>query len=114
MKKAQRIYPNQNRITFQSTPRNTNNPYGVYNKEALFTAIEELNPCAFKLYLYLGGFQESNPYIYLSKQDALNTTRMSEKSYFAAKKELKEHGYLIKDETSSEKHAYVFIESPHQ
>ena len=112
MQKAKRIYANQNRIIFEPSPRNSNNPYGIYNKEALFTALNDLSLPAFKLYLYLGGFQDMGSPLYLSKQDTLNTMHLDERSYFAAKKELKEKGYLIQDTTSTSSKDYVFIERP--
>lgn len=112
MKEGRRMYANQNLIGFQHLPRNKHNPYGVYNKEALFAALENLNLYAFKLYLYLGGFQDTNQPIYLSKQDVLAKTNMNEKSYFIAKRELKQKGYLVKDTSVSDKNAYIFIEAP--
>ena len=113
MKESQRRYANQNLISFQPIPRNRHNPFGVYNKAALFNALEDLNLYAFKLYLYLGGFQDTQQPIYLSKQDVLAKMHMKEKSYFIAKKELKEKGYLIKDKASPNKNAYIFIEAPY-
>ena len=110
---GKKLYANQNLITFQSTPRNQNNPFGIYNKEALFSATNNLSSCALKLYVYLGSFQEMNGGLYLSKQDVLHKMSMSEKSYFSAKKELKEKGYLIRDESSIQKGAYIFIERPY-
>lgn len=110
---SKKLYANQNLISFQSTPRNKNNPFGVYNKQALFKAASELSSCAFKLYIYLGSFQELQDNFYLSKQDVLNKMSISENSYFSAKKELKQKGYLIKDENTSQKGAYVFVESPY-
>lgn len=50
--------------------------------------------------------------IYLSKQDAINTTNISEKSYFSALKELKEKGYLVQDNIWNDEDYYVFYEEP--
>lgn len=106
---ANRRFPNQNHITFQMVPKNKKNSYGIYNRQALFSAMENLTRSAFKLYLYLGSYQGLKDGLYLSKQDALEVTHLDERSYFSAKKELKEKGYLIQD---SGKNNYIFIEYP--
>lgn len=112
MAKPQRRFPNQNHITFEAVPKNNRNAYGVYDRKALFKAMDNLSRSAFKLYLYLGSYQGLKDGLYLSKQDALAVTKLDERSYFNAKKELKEKGYLIKNEYSNDKQAYIFIEFP--
>lgn len=109
---SKRLFANQNHITFKNVPKNKNNSYGVYDRTALFQAMENLSRPAFKLYLYLGSYRGLKEGLYLSKQDALEVAHLDERSYFSAKKELKEKGYLIKDTLSSDKHTYILIEDP--
>lgn len=106
----QKLYFNQNHISFESIERSKEHPYGIYNKQALFTASDILSKNALKLYIYLGSFQELKDGLYLSKKDALAKTHMTEKAYFNAKKELKEKGYLIKNQNSQDQDSYTFIE----
>lgn len=103
-----KLYTNQKHIYFQITPRNKNNPYNSYNREALKEAMCNLSHNALKLYLYFGNFKDMPAGIYLSKQDAIKSTQLSERGYFYAMSELKEKGYLI-TETSDN---YIFYESP--
>lgn len=107
-----KLYANQKHLSFQSAPRNTNNPYNTYNRSSLQDAMHNLSYSALKLYLYLGNFRDLQQGIYLSKQDALNTAGISEKSYFSAMKELKEKGYIIQDENSTDKDFLIFYEQP--
>ena len=109
---AKKLYINQKHVSFQSMPRNKNNPYNSYNRCALQVAMNNLSHSALKLYLYFGNFKDMPAGIYLSKQDAINNTKLSEKSYFSAIKELKEKGYLIQDKISKSADFYVFYESP--
>lgn len=107
-----KLFTNQNHIIFQSVPRNQNNKFGIYNKDALFNALNTLSKNALKLYIYLGSFQEIQEDFYLSKQDAISKVHMSEQAYFAAKRELKQKGYLVKNDFSEDPNSYLFIESP--
>lgn len=109
---AKKLYVNQRHISFQNVPRNANNPYNTYNRLSLQKAISTLSHSALKLYLYFGNYRDMPEGIYLSKQDALNSTGLSEKSYFSAVKELKDKGYLIQDEWGSGSDYYVLYESP--
>lgn len=106
-----KLYSNQKHIFFHNIPRNKNNPYNSYNRSALQAAMCNLSHSALKLYLYFGNFKDMPSGIYLSKQDAINSTNLSEKSYFSAIKELKEKGYLIQENPNSPD-SYLFYESP--
>lgn len=105
-----KLYNNQKHVSFENVLRNKNNPYNSYNRTALKDAICNLSHSALKLYLYLGNFRDMENGIYLSKQDALHSTNLSEKSYFSAIKELKEKGYIVKDEWDNDN--YIFYEAP--
>ena len=107
-----KLYNNQKHVSFQVVPRNQNNPYNTYSQGALKNAMHNLSHSALKLYLYFGYFSGLPSGIYLSKQDAINKTNMSEKSYFSAIKELKEKGYLVQDETTKDQDFVVFYEQP--
>ena len=108
---AKKLYINQKHISYENVPRNKNNNYNTYNRSALKDAMHNLSNSAFKLYIYLGNYRDMENGIYLSKQDVLHFTNLSERSYFDAMKELKEKGYLIQDDWSSDDD-YVFYESP--
>ncbi len=105
-----KLYNNQKYVSFENVLRNKNNPYNSYNRTALKDAMCNLSHSALKLYLYLGNYRDMENGIYLSKQDALHSTNLSEKSYFSALKELKEKGYIAKDEWDNDN--YIFYESP--
>lgn len=107
-----KLYTNQKHISFQTVPRNQNNPYNTYNQESLKSAMHDLSHSALKLYLYFGYFSSLPSGIYLSKQDAMKTVDISEKSYFSAMKELKEKGYIIQDESTQDKDFWVYYEQP--
>lgn len=107
-----KLYSNQKHISFQNVPRNKNNLYNTYSRSALTTAMLNLSNSALRLYIYLGNYRDMPAGIYLSKQDALTNTNISEKSYFSALKELKEKGYLITDKTWGNEDCYVFYEAP--
>ena len=106
-----KLYTNQKHVSFQNVPRNKNNPFNSYNRTALQDAMCNLSHSALKLYLYFGNYRDLPAGIYLSKQDALHSTNLSEKSYFSAIKELKEKGYILQDEWSSSGD-YILYESP--
>ena len=108
-----KLYTNQKHISFQIAPRNKNNPYNEYNRSGLLDAICTLSHSALKIYLYFGSFSNLQTGIYLSKQDVMHTTNMSEKSYFTAMKELKEKGFLIQDENNPGNDFYIMYEAPH-
>ena len=107
-----KLYTNQKHVAFQNIPRNKNNPYNTYSHSALQEATRSLSHSALKLYLYFGNFRDLPLGIYLSKQDVLKTINISEKSYFSAMKELKEKGYIYKDENSTDQDFIIFSEAP--
>jgi hypothetical protein len=109
---AKKLYINQKHVSFQNVPRNKNNLYNTYNRPALQAAMSILSHSALKLYLYFGNYKDMPNGIYLSKQDALHSTGLSEKSYFSAFKELKEKGYMVKDQNKDTDDHYIFYESP--
>ena len=109
---AKKLYINQKHVSFQNVPRNKNNLYNTYNRPALQAAMSILSHSALKLYLYFGNYKDMPNGIYLSKQDALHSTGLSEKSYFSAFKELKEKGYIIHDIFAKDDDSYIFYESP--
>ena len=108
MSAPQKLYINQKHVSFQNMPRNSNNPYNEYNRSALQKAMNNLSNSALKLYLYFGNFRNLPAGIYLSKQDAMKYTNLSERSYFNGIKELTEKGYLELDKNDS----YILYENP--
>lgn len=110
----ERRYANQKHVRFETIPESKNNSRVKFNRMALGQAVRSLSHSALKLYLYLEGFQNAEDGIYLSKQDAMKTVSVSEKSYFSAIKELREKGYLVHAVNSEDKDAYVFHEKPEQ
>ena len=108
----ERIFANQNHVRFESIPKSKKNPRSDYNRAALMQAMRDLSHSALKIYLYLGGFRHTDGGIYLSKQDVLSSTGLSEHSYFSAKKELKEKGYIYQDPNTEDTDWLVFSEVP--
>lgn len=107
-------YPSQKMIRFINSPKDDKgNYYSKYNNKDLINAQRNLSASAFKLYIYLGMFKEmqkSNTRFGLSKQEVVNSTGMSPRSYENAIRELKEKKYLVPDPTIEDKIYYVFIE----
>ena len=110
MSYSERRYANQNHIEFVNKPKSKKLPRNDYNRAALMQAMQNLS--ALKIYLYLGGFRHTDGGIYLSKQDVLSSTGLSEHSYFSAKKELKEKGYIYQDPNTEGTDWLVFSEAP--
>ena len=89
-------------INFANSPKDAERHYySRYNNEDLTKALQSLSGVAFKLYTYIGMFKEHYSFV-LSRQDAIEKTGISLRSYTNAVHELKEKGYLI--ETSKRGH----------
>lgn len=98
---------NQKTVKVQKEKCNGDNHYGMYNLDALQSAMIDLKGETFKLWCYLG--KNQNGYTFaLSKVDAIKWGIGSKSSYDRAVKELKEKGYLV--ETGKNK--YDFYEVP--
>lgn len=103
----QESVPNQKTIRIEKEQANKENPYSIYNLNALKSAMLELKGEAFKLWCYLD--KNQNGYTFaLSKVDALNWGIGSKSSYDRAVKELIEKGYLVNITGNS----YNFYELP--
>lgn len=99
--------PNQKTIRIEKEQASKDNPYAIYNLNALKTAMLTLKGEAFKLWCYLD--KNQNGYTFaLSKVDALNWGIGSKSSYDRAVKELIEKGYLVNITGNS----YNFYELP--
>lgn len=99
--------PNQKTIRIEKEQANKDNPYAIYNLNALKAAMLDLKGEAFKLWCYLD--KNQNGYTFaLSKVDALNWGIGSKSSYDRAVKELIEKGYLENVSGNS----YNFYELP--
>ena len=85
---------NQKTITTVKEKSDTNNPYAIFNLDALQSAMVDLNKESFKLWCYLN--KNQNGYTFgLSAVDALKWGIGSRSSYNRAVKELTEKGYLV-------------------
>lgn len=103
----QESVPNQKTIRIEKEQANKENPYSIYNLNALKSAMLELKGEAFKLWCYLD--KNQNGYTFaLSKVDALSWGIGSKSSYDRAVKELIDKGYLINVSGNS----YNFYELP--
>ena len=86
---------NQKTIRVEKEQANKENPYSIYNLNALKAAMQDLKGETFKLWCYLD--KNQNGYTFaLSKVDALNWGIGSKSSYDRGIKELIEKGYLVK------------------
>lgn len=100
---------NQKTIRIEKEQANKDNPYTIYNLNALKSAMLDLKGETFKLWCYLD--KNQNGYTFaLSKVDALNWGIGSKSSYDRAVKELIEKGYLINVSGNS----YNFYELPRE
>ncbi len=98
---------NQKTIRIEKEQANKDNPYTIYNLNALKFAMLDLKGETFKLWCYLD--KNQNGYTFaLSKVDALNWGIGSKSSYDRAVKELIEKSYLVNTSGNS----YNFYELP--
>lgn len=99
--------PNQKVVRIVHTLCDDNHLYTRCNLKANKTAMKELTPSAYKLYMYL--LWNNNDYVFaLSPVDVCNETNISNSSYKRAVKELIEFGYLVQ---SKQKNRYTFFEN---
>lgn len=103
-----KLYNNQKHFVFINAPKNKQNPYSVYNNEALIKAQTTLSHSAFRMYIYFGTFKELPDGLNLSVKDATAKTGLSARSYYNALKELEEFGYIEPQSNDT----YLFIEKP--
>ena len=103
------LYSNQTLIRVIKSQADKNNPYGIYNREAMFKAMQTLTPNGFKLWCYLG--QNINEHEFgLSSLDVMPKCKMGRSTYYAVVNELVEKGYLIEVELSEKKRGFLFVE----
>ena len=106
-----KLYPNQKYFKFINAPKDKQNSYSIYNNEALYAAQRRLSNSAFRMYIYFGTYRTVPNGFYLSMKEAIHKTGISERSYYAAIKELEREGYIRKDPNSTDENTYIFIES---
>lgn len=92
--------PNQRVVTVKHEPCNKDNLYTMCNIAANKTAMKELSPNAYKLYMYFDLNQDGYTFA-LSFKDVHNVTGMSDKTYHKAINELIEKKYLVQIKDSS-------------
>ena len=103
--------PNQKTIRFANSPKdNICHFYSRYNNADLIKAQLTLSDSAFRLYIYLGMNKERDK-LELSREDVMNKTGISSRSYTNAVKELQELGYIVRDPTKDSSLHFVCIES---
>ena len=106
-------YNNQKVLRFINIPKDKFHPYTLWNKDALSSALHDLSPTAFKVYVYIGMHKEmslENKKLILSKTHTMDSVNISESTYFNAIKELHQKGYIVSDPMSAHKDDYVFSE----
>lgn len=103
-----KLYNNQKHFVFINAPKNKENPYSIYNNDAITKAQTTLSHSAFRMYIYFGTFKEMSDGLNLSMKDATAKTGLSERSYRNAIKELEEAGYIEPQPNG----IYLFIEKP--
>lgn len=101
---------NQKVIRIIKTTSNKENPYGIFNKRALFAAMGSLSPTAFKVWCYLNCNQ--NEYeLELSSLDVRPKCNIGRATYYDAVNELIDKGFLIEVELRENKRGYLFLET---
>ena len=98
---------NQKTIIVNKQNCDRENPYALFNINALQTAMQVLKGEAFKLWVYINKNREGHR-IALSAVDALSWGIGSKSSYNRAVKTLLENGYLVK----VGKNLYNYYEMP--
>ena len=93
MGKKQISYPNQYNTTIHKEKCDKDNLYAVINLDALQNAMNCLSGSALTLWLYLAKNQE-NYSLWLSKTATVEWG-LSERSYYRARDELKDKGFLV-------------------
>ena len=91
--------PNQRIITVQKAKTDRNNPYALFNLEAMRRACYTLESKAgFKMYVYCARHQDNYTFA-LSREDFMQYANVAETAYKTAVKELIANGYLVKSKT---------------
>ena len=85
-------YPNQEAVTVHKPPLNENDHFLQVNQEAVRIAAQRLKHGSLKLWLYLA--ENSDGYVLALSQRELMKWGLSKNTYSAAKRELKDNGYL--------------------
>ena len=96
------------RISKQQSDKD--NPYSIFNSEALQGALKKLRPNAFKLWTYLNA--NANNYVFAFSSAAFRgITGMAQNTYRAAWDELIDRGYLLfVDDLGNGLSGYIFLE----
>lgn len=100
---------NQRSITVNKTSCNEDNLYAKINIDAMNSAMRDLKPTAFKLWLYFAENQDKYQF-YLSAMHACKTCGFGQTAYHKAFDELVDKYYLVRD--CQERDFYQFYEVP--
>ena len=104
--------PNQRSVKIHKEETNNEkeeNYYAKINLNALRSAMSNLTPKAFELWIYLSKNQD-NHFMWLSKVDFLSWSNVKSSSYYDGFNELKKLGYLVEKKDGTNQ--YDFYEIP--
>lgn len=103
------LYPNQKAVRIIKENSSAANPYSIFNRAALDTALKVLKPNGFRLWAYLNANQ-TNYEMGLSMEAVKKATGMCKNTYYLAIEDLVKNGYLVKAELKENLQGYLFIE----
>lgn len=89
---------------------NKENTYGIFNKQAMYNAMNKLSPSAFKVWCYLNSNQNEFE-LELSSIDVRPKCNIGRRTYYDAVNEMIEKGFLVEVELRYNKTGYLFLES---
>lgn len=101
---------NQRCVRISKQKSDKDNPYSIFNYDALQGALKNLKPNTFKLWAYLNA--NSNDYLFaFSSQVFRGVTGMAQNTYRGAWDELVDKGYLLfVNDLGNGLSGYVFLE----
>lgn len=101
------VYPNQKIVTVHKAPANKENVYGVLNKAAAFSALQNLTHNELKVFLYLA-LNQPDYCMALSTSDIAAKVGSTEDGMRKAVQGLIKKGYMVQEQGR----AYAFYENP--
>lgn len=102
--------PNQDMVTIQKEPCDTNNIYAKINLQAMRLAMKDLTPAQFEVWMYFAKNQAGHTFA-VSPAAALDEFGIKKDMFQKTKQLFKEKGYLIEDFSKGKNH-WIFREIP--
>ena len=101
---------NQRCIRISKQQSNKDNPYSIFNYDALMGALKKLKPNSFKLWAYLNANADNYTFAF-SSSVFRGVTGMAQNTYRGAWEDLVNRGYLVfVDDLGNGLSGYIFLE----